>query len=180
MEKEEKIKLNSFKAYEENYQDLLPKPPVSRNTNVWAKGQEMEIPGNWTTGKAKTIKVKLCETKGWTETKTEWELICRRVWGQRVCTHGWVSYRRTCSKRFYLVLKHPKLDTIKTEVNDCIKSSAAVAVTILLTTGNIAVATTSFKESFVSCLELKGVKFAKSIGIAITEQKKCGSWRHIS
>lgn len=177
MEKPEKIELPNFKTYVENLPDLLPAPPNSPNTNIWVKKDSFEILGtNAPTGTKQQIKVKLAESKNWTETKTVWEQVCRIG----ICTDLPVSYRRTCSKRFYLVLEHPNLNSVKNEINDCIKTSATVAIAILVGTGNVALATTTFKSSFVSCLKLKGVQIADEISLKISEEKNCGSWRHIS
>jgi len=177
MEKPEKIELTNFKTYVENHPDFLPPPPNSPNANIWVKKDTFEIPGtNTPTGTKQQIKVKLAESKGWDETKTVWEQVCK--FG--LCTDLPVAYRRTCSKRFYLVLEHPSLNSVKKEIEDCIKSSAVVAISILVTTGNVPLATSTFKSSFVSCLKLKGVQIADEISIKISEQKNCGSWRHIS
>ena len=171
---------------ETDYEDLLPEEPQQEEEEPkWEEGPSFEdIEENSGVGKSLSAIGKkpfyLAKINDIPETRTVMRSKCWRVFGKKICTDLPTVQKRDCDKRFYVDVYHPDVESISTDIQDCIKISGAAAIAILISTGNIALATTTLKGAMYQCLVAKGVQKMGEFGIGIRVDRRCGSWRNVS
>ena len=79
---------------------------------------------------------------------------------------------RDCTIKLICKLSHPDLDKIWGDIEGCAKTAAVVASIVCLWTLDPSCIST-FKDSFFSCLELKGIGWAREITVEIVKEERC-------
>ncbi|QMW23035.1 hypothetical protein [Sandaracinobacteroides saxicola] len=114
---------------------------------------------------------------GWPETKTEMTTRCVDLPLGRVCTDVPVIYHRSCTKGIFLDLEFPS--SIEDEIEDCLKTSAVVAILASIVTAGATLVPT-FIAAVKICLRAKGAEaVADLLSAELVVDSECGDWHPI-
>lgn len=118
----------------------------------------------------------LASIHGWPETKTDFEVKCIRVFGKKICTKVPVVYHRTSKLEVIAEISHPDWDTIRGDIEDCVRQAAAAGVAAGALSGNIAAALAAFEGYLKTCLATKGVRRLGELQVGLNTRKTAGPW----
>lgn len=109
---------------------------------------------------------KFPEIKVWQKEK------CKKIFGTKVCWGDPRVSTRKCNIAFVVDLTYPD---VSEDISTCFATAVAAAAAAFFTTGGAAAAA-AFKNTFITCLEAKGIEAAGKVSARGIKKKSCSDW----